>query len=250
MFKTTAKIVKKDRLQEDTYSFILNCDLVAKEAKPGQFVNIFVEGFTLRRPISICEIFEDSFRIVFAVRGKGTAKMAEWDVGKNVDVVGPLGKGFQKVDRDDKLLIVGGGIGTPPLLELAKRARFVRSIIGFKTKSAVILHQDFAKAGETIVCTDDGTYAQKGLVTKFLLKSIQSGDFTRIAACGPKAMLREIANIAKNFKIFCEISLEERMACGVGACLGCQCVVYKEGKKQSAHICKDGPVFNANEVLI
>ncbi len=250
MFKTTARIIKKDLLQRGIYSFVLECDLIAKAAKPGQFVNIFIEGFTLRRPISICEIFENSFRIVFSVVGKGTSKMAKWDVGKNVDVVGPLGNGFKKIDSNEKLLIVGGGIGTPPLLELAKRARSARVIIGFKTKDLVILEQDFLKHGETIVCTDDGTYSQKGLVTKFLLESIKSDDFTRIAACGPKPMLKEISKIAKNFKIFCEISMEERMACGVGACLGCQCIIYKEGKKQSAHVCKDGPVFKAQEVFL
>lgn len=250
MVKAIAEIIKKDCLQSDTYSFVLKNKQVAQEAKPGQFINILVDGFTLRRPISICEIFEDSIRVVFAVRGKGTAKMAEWNVGTKVDIVAPLGHGFKDIVSGEKLLVVGGGIGTPPLLELAKRSDHVKAILGFRNKDMVILEEDYKKQGTTIVCTDDGSYGENGFVTKFLIQLLETEKFDRIAACGPKPMLKAIAEIANQYNVFCEISLEERMACGVGACLGCQCIIEKDGKKQTAHVCKDGPVFKADEVLL
>lgn len=250
MVKAIAEIIKKDCLQSGTYSFVLRNKQVAQEAKPGQFINILVDGFTLRRPISICEIFEDSIRVVFAIRGKGTAKMAEWNVGTKVDIIAPLGHGFKDVVLGEKLLIVGGGIGTPPLLELAKRSDYVKSILGFRNKDMVILEEDYIKQGTTIVCTDDGSYGENGLVTQFLLQSLKEEKFDRIAACGPKPMLKAIAEIANQYNVFCEISLEERMACGVGACLGCQCIIEKNGEKQTAHVCKDGPVFKSDEVLL
>ena len=239
MFKTTARIIKKDLLQRGIYSFVLECDLIAKVAKPGQFVNIFIEGFTLRRPISICEIFENSFRIVFSVVGKGTSKMAKWEVGKNVDVVGPLGNGFKKIDSNEKLLIVGGGIGTPPLLELAKRSNYVKSILGFRNKDMVILEEDYKKQGATVVCTDDGSYGEKGNPVSYL-KS-HKVDFDYYYACGPLIMLKFLSEAFSNG----ELSLEARMGCGIGACMGCS-IMLKDGSAK--RICREGPVFKA-EVL-
>ncbi len=250
MVKEIAKIVKRDVLKGNTYSWILQCKETAKTAKPGQFVDILVEGFNLRRPISICEIFNDSIRIVFDVRGKGTAKMANLLVGDMVDMLAPLGNGFSKMLPGQKLLVVGGGIGTPPMVELSKHADFVKAIIGFKTKDAIILKDDYEKLGETIVCTDDGSMGRKGFVTDALRDILETEKFDRIAACGPKPMLKGIKEIADEFNIFCELSLEDRMACGIGACLGCQCFVKSGDKQLSARVCKGGPVFKSNEVIL
>ena len=243
MVNIKAKLIKKTKLNELTYDFVLKTDDFFKNAVAGQFINVLVEGFTLRRPFSICEILKDSIRIVFSVKGQGTKKMATWQEGKLIDIIGPLGNGFKKAEKKDRCLLVGGGIGAAPLLEFCKQFEFAIVLAGFNCKEDVVLKEDFEKNCKLKICTKDGSLGEKGLVTDYVLKQIEKNNINRVAACGPKAMLEIVAKMAKNSLIFCEISLEERMACGIGACLACQYIIKKDGQEKAVHICKDGPVF-------
>ena len=222
-------------------------------AVPGQFVHIRAAGFTLRRPISIGGIDREkgTLRIVFEIRGEGTAEIARLNQGDLIDMLAPLGHGFTLSNDYKKVILIGGGIGTPPMLPLAKHygSRAV-AISGFRSASAVILQEDFAATGaQTILCTDDGTAGIHGFVTQPLKEIAEQGGVDFVYACGPMPMLKNVAAICKEYGIGCEISLEERMACGIGACLGCACRTQRNDEEYFAHVCKDGPVFKAEEVL-
>ncbi|MBR4626659.1 MAG: dihydroorotate dehydrogenase electron transfer subunit [Ruminococcus sp.] len=245
------RIVSKRAIGRDIYSFEIYCPAAAQLAVPGQFVHIRANGFTLRRPISICGIGEDTLRIVFEIRGEGTAAIANLNEGDLIDMLAPLGHGFTLDDNFRKVVLIGGGIGTPPMLPLAKfYGRKAAVISGFRNASAVILQEDFRKTGaETILCTDDGSTGIHGFVTEPLKELAAKGGIDAVYACGPMPMLKNIAAICKGNGIYCEISLEERMACGIGACLGCACRTVRNDEEYFAHVCKDGPVFKAEEVL-
>lgn len=245
------RIVSKKAIAKNTYSFEIYCPAVAQSAVPGQFVHIRANGFTLRRPISIAGIGEDTLRIVFEIRGEGTAEIARLNEGDLIDMLAPLGHGFTIIPKAKKVVLIGGGIGTPPMLPLARfYGDKAVAISGFRNASAVILQEDFINTGaETVLCTDDGSAGIHGFVTEPLKELAKQGGIDAVYACGPMPMLRGVAAICKENGIFCEISLEERMACGVGACLGCACRTLRDGDEYFAHVCKDGPVFNAEEVL-
>ena len=247
-FNLKAKLVKKEALKKGTFSFLLDAGDLYKSIKPGQFINILVEGFTLRRPISICEIKNKMLRIVFNVKGKGTKEMSNWQKGRYIDIVAPLGNGFSNINKNEKILLVGGGIGLAPLLELSKNYEFVKILAGFKSKEDIILKYDFEKYGEFIVCTQNGSFGKEGLVTDHVLKTIKNYGIEKIAACGPMPMLKKIAHISKINNIACYVSLEQRMACGIGACLGCAISTTKNNTKTNLYICKDGPIFNSLKI--
>lgn len=246
-------ITEKQAIARETYSFTISCLEVAEAAQPGQFVHIRAKGFTLRRPISICGIDKEAgtLRIVFEIRGDGTSAIAELNKGDLIDMLAPLGHGFTLNDSFKKVVLIGGGIGTPPMLPLAKHyGEKAVAISGFRSASAVILQDDFTQTGaQTILCTDDGTLGIHGFVTQPFSELVKEGGIDAVYACGPMPMLKGIAEICKENGIFCEISLEERMACGIGACLGCACRTVRNDEEYFAHVCKDGPVFNAEEVL-
>lgn len=246
-------ITEKQAIARETYSFTISCPEVAAAAQPGQFVHIRAKGFTLRRPISICGIDKESgtLRIVFEIRGDGTSAIAELNKGDLIDMLAPLGHGFTLNDSFKKVILIGGGIGTPPMLPLAAYyGNKATAISGFRSASAVILQDDFGKTGaQTILCTDDGTLGIHGFVTQPFSELVKESSIDAVYACGPMPMLKGIAGICKENGIFCEISLEERMACGIGACLGCACRTVRNDEEYFAHVCKDGPVFNAEEVL-
>jgi len=246
-------ITEKQAIARETYSFTISCPEVAAAAQPGQFVHIRAKGFTLRRPISICGIDKESgtLRIVFEIRGDGTSAIAELNKGDLIDMLAPLGHGFTLNASFKKVILIGGGIGTPPMLPLAAYyGNKATAISGFRSASAVILQDDFGKTGaQTILCTDDGTLGIHGFVTQPFSELVKESSIDAVYACGPMPMLKGIAGICKENGIFCEISLEERMACGIGACLGCACRTVRNDEEYFAHVCKDGPVFNAEEVL-
>jgi dihydroorotate dehydrogenase electron transfer subunit len=166
-------------------------------------------------------------------------------------MLAPLGHGFTLSEDFSKVVLIGGGIGTPPMLPLAKHYGEKATVVsGFRNASAVILQEDFKKTGaETILCTDDGSMGVHGFVTQPLSELAEQGGIDAVYACGPMPMLKNIAAICKEKGIYCEISLEERMACGIGACLGCACKTVRNDEEYFAHVCKDGPVFKAEEVL-
>ncbi len=247
-------ILEKKTLAKEMYSFVILCPGVAAVAAPGQFVHIRANGFTLRRPISICEIDKQkgTLRIVFEVRGNGTAEIARLNKGDLIDMLAPLGHGFTVQEDAKKVVLIGGGIGTPPMLPLAQLYGDRAAVItGFRSASAVILQEDFRKTGaETILCTDDGTAGIHGFVTQPFEALLKHGGVDAVYACGPMPMLKGIAALSRTYGVpMCEVSLEERMACGVGACLGCACKIKRNDEEYFLHVCKNGPVFNAEEVV-
>ncbi|MBQ8177453.1 MAG: dihydroorotate dehydrogenase electron transfer subunit [Oscillospiraceae bacterium] len=246
-------ILSKKTLAKEIYDLTILCPDVAEAAVAGQFVNVKVDGFMLRRPISICSIDKNkgTLRIIFEVRGEGTKVMSQLAEGAMIDIVAPLGgRGFE-MDGHETAVIIGGGIGNPPMLAVAENfGKNATVISGYRNASAVILQEDFAATGaETILCTDDGSAGRKGFVTDALKEVLSAKKPDVIYACGPNVMLRRIIEIAKENGVKCQVSLEERMGCGVGACLVCACRTIRDGNEYYAHVCKDGPVFNAEEVL-
>lgn len=219
----------------------------AQKAKPGQFIEISVPGFYLRRPISICEIKEkeDILMIIYKVLGQGTEKMTELSSGDSLDVFGPLGNGFP-IEDIDKVLLVGGGVGVPPLYETAKQYRLkgtqVDVVLGFNDKDAIFYKEEFEQLGCNVeVATMDGSFGTKGTVLDAIKANNINTDF--INACGPLMMLKALdATYSKGY-----ISLEARMACGLGACMGC---VVKDKDGNSLRVCKDGPVFEVGKVAL
>ena len=246
-------IKSKTNSAKGIYDIWVDCPKLAEEAKPGQFVDVKCDGFTLRRPISICEIDvkNGGIRLVFEVRGEGTAWLAEKNAGDSVDLLGPLGNGFMLGNTDRPVVFVGGGIGVPPLLAAAQPFGIhATAIIGFRSASAVILKEDFEAANVKVtLCSDDGTAGFHGLVTVPLRERLDAAPCSAVFACGPMPMLKAVAQLCADKGIDCYISMEERMACGVGACLSCACKVKSEGREKYLHVCKNGPIFNAKQVV-
>ncbi len=225
------------------FDFWLECPQLAALAQPGQFAQIRLPGHSLRRPISICGIDREQgrLRFVFQVRGQGTAELAAFREGDEIEVLAPLGHGFP-IDKTKKTLLLGGGIGAPPLLgAAAELGGNATAVLGFRNRDAVILEEDFKAAGaKVLIATDDGSYGFHGLVTELAQKE----DFDVIFACGPAPMLRAAKALAQERGAAGYLSLEQRMACGVGACLGCAVALVDEsGREYYGHVCKDGPVL-------
>ena len=242
------RLVSKNQLTATIFDFRLECPELAQITRPGQFVQVLVPGKTLRRPISVCDVREGAIRLVFEIRGEGTGILSNTRVGENINIIAPLGKGFD-IDPQKKTVFVGGGIGVPPMLYSARQCGGNAVVInGFRNKDAVILCDDFKEAGaRLIVTTDDGSFGIHGFVTDPLREEIK--DAALVCACGPTPMLRNVAKMAQELGIPCQVSLEQRMACGVGACLGCAVAVYDgKGGTTYRHVCKDGPVFDSKEV--
>ena len=242
------KLLSARQLNQDVFDFTLQAPELAALAVPGQFAQVKVPGHTLRRPISICGIDKKAgtLRFVFQVRGQGTAELAGFQPGGEIEILAPLGNGFP-VDREKRTLLVGGGIGVPPLLGVAKElGEKAVAVLGFRNKDAVILEKDFQAAGaKVLIATDDGSYGHHGLVTELC----QGQDFDCVMACGPAPMLKAVTALAQRRGVPCYVSLEERMACGIGACLGCAVALYNEdGTQYFGHVCKDGPVFESHRV--
>lgn len=256
-----ATVVSQKELQPGIFDLRLSTK-AAKTAKPGQFVNIYPkdESKRLPRPISICGIEkeEEILRFVYRVTkaGSGTEEFSGYKEGDKVKVLGPLGNGFPIEEyQDAKVILMGGGIGIPPMLgianELAKAGKDATgtAVLGYRDKNTFLV-EDFEAAGtEVVLASDDGSIGTHGNVIDALKENKVCGDV--IFACGPTPMLRGIKAYAKEAGITCYVSLEERMACGVGACLGCVCQskdVDDHSKVNNKRVCKDGPVFLAEEV--
>lgn len=245
-------IIEKKSISRDTFSITIYAPEAAKAAHAGQFANISAPGFTLRRPISICEFSRSrgTLRFVFEVRGKGTEVISRLNVGDNLDVLGPLGNGFAIPDSARRAVLVGGGIGVPPMLGLAKKlGDRATAILGFRDYSRIILADEFEKYGAaTAICTDDGSVGYNGMVTGPLESTLKNTGADIVCACGPMPMLNAIAKICAQYEVPCKVSLEQRMGCGVGACVVCSCLTVRNGQEHYARVCKDGPVFDAKEV--
>ena len=237
------KIRKNRKIAKDIYLMILQGDTSAITA-PGQFVNIALNGFYLRRPISVCDLSGDMLTIIYKVVGLGTAYMSKLEKGRHLDLLTGLGNGYDTSCSGDKPLLIGGGVGVPPLYYLAKRLleqkKHPSVILGFNSREDVFGEQEFKALGlETVITTADGSYGISGFVTD-ALKNFHN--YSYFYSCGPEAMLKAVSDASESYG---ELSFEERMGCGFGACMGCSCKT-KYGNKR---ICKDGPVLKKEEVI-
>ena len=244
-----APIIKKEELAETIYDMTVESDYLARTAQCGQFLHIDCgDEFVLRRPISICEITKQGIRFIFDVRGKGTKRLSEKQVGDTVDILGPLGNGF--TIRQGNALVIGGGIGIYPLYELTKHLACCDVALGFRTKALVMLEEEFRNQCDHLyVATDDGSY---GICGTALQERLEQGAYNAVYACGPLPMLKAVKQITDRYDIFCQLSMEERMGCGIGACLCCNVKTEDDGAAgfRYLHVCKDGPVFHAREVIL
>lgn len=249
-FEEIAIIINQEQIAADIYSIWLRTEQIAAHAKAGQFVSVYCnEGSRLLpRPISICEIDkkDGAIRLVYRVAGKGTDEFSTMRTGMQLKLVGPLGNGFPL--KNKKAFLIGGGIGIPPMLELAKQLDCEKQIVlGYRDE--LFLLDEFDKRGKVYVATEDGSAGTEGNVLDAIRENGLDAEI--IYACGPTPMLRALKEYAAKNQIECWISMEERMACGIGACLACVC----KSKEKDAHsnvnnkrICKEGPVFRAEEV--
>ena len=245
--KTThiCEIISKNEISNGIFDVLVK---FAESAQPGQFIHVLCgDGVLLRRPISICDCGKGWLRFIFAVRGEGTNLLSHKKEGDMLDILGPLGMGFDVSKKGEgTAILIGGGIGIYPLINLAKAlGNDTEAILGFRNKDLIVLEDEFNKiCNETHIATDDGSYGFHGLVTDVLLEQIKAKNVTSIYACGPMPMMKEIKKIALENNIHCQLSLEERMGCGIGACAVCVCKIKGEYSK----VCQNGPVYNAKEV--
>lgn len=248
--KMEAKIVRQDEIATDIYSMVIQAPEIASQAVPGQFIDLYsADGSKLLpRPISLCEIDRaaGTLRIVYRIAGKGTKEFSQLTSDHTITILGPLGNGFIK--KDKKAILIGGGIGIPPMLQLAKELTCEKSIVlGFRDEE--FLSEEFEPYGTVYKSSDNGTIGVKGTVMDAIREYGIEG--TEIYACGPTPMLRAIQSYALEHGIEAQLSLEERMACGVGACLACVCKskeIDDHSQVKNKRVCKDGPVFYAEEV--
>lgn len=245
------RLIRNLRVTDTVYDIELESGFLRDSAQPGQFVQLKCgDGLLLRRPISVCDRTERGLRLLYEVRGEGTRWLAELEEGAILNVLGPLGHGFT-VAPGERVVLVGGGIGVFPLLYCARTAgRSSTVLLGYRNRAAVTLEQDFrAAAGEVAIATDDGSYGTRGFVTTLLEERLAKEPADRVLACGPEPMLKAVAATAARHQVPCEISAEARMGCGFGACLGCAIRVRGPMGGVYRHVCKDGPVFDAADIL-
>ena len=251
--KIKARVESQVQLADGVYSMELLAPEIASAARAGQFISVYTKDKSklLPRPISLCGIDRERgiLRIVYRVAGAGTAEFSAYRAGDSVEIMGPLGNGFTL--KDKKAILIGGGIGVPPMLELMKELSCERTaVLGYRDQQ-LFLKDEFEACGPVCVATEDGSAGTKGNVLDAIRENGVQGEI--IYACGPTPMLRAVKAYAQEKGIECYISLEERMACGIGACLACVCQSKDVDSHSHVHnkrICKDGPVFAAEEVEI
>ena len=241
MQQSIFSIASNRALTENVYEMILRGD--ASAAAPGQFVQLKLDSFYLRRPISVCNADENSLTLIYKTVGRGTEAMAEYPEGKKIDILVGLGNGYDLSKSGDAPLLIGGGAGVPPMYMAAKKliemGKRVRVILGFNTASEIFYEEEFKQLGaEVSVTTVDGSYGLKGFVTT----AMEGMEYSYTYACGPEPMLKAVYNASSTSG---QYSFEERMGCGFGACMGCTC----ETKYGNKRICKDGPVLEKEEIV-
>ena len=234
-------ITKNDKLTSNVFLMELKGD--TEGIRCGQFVNIQLNGLFLRRPISVCECVGDTLTLIYKVVGKGTEQMSEMSAGESLDVLTGLGNGYDTSLSGDKPLLLGGGVGVPPLYmlckELIREGKKPTVILGFNKADEVFYENEFRSLGaEVLVATADGSYGVKGFVTN----AMEGVDYTYFYTCGPEPMLKAVYKATSTSG---QMSFEERMGCGFGACMGCSCKTITGYKR----ICKEGPVMKKGEIL-
>jgi len=248
-----SEIIENKRIAEGVYDMWLACE-AAQTAVPGQFAAVYTDNpaTLLPRPLSICEIADGRLRIVYRIAGQGTLELSQMQAGRVLRVLAPLGNGFDLSHKYTNIGIVGGGIGVPPLLELAKQTRQrhpdikITAYLGFRDAAAVILQDDFAKYTDAVrVSTDDGSYGEH----RNAISMLGGAKHDVVYACGPHVMLAGLAKWSAEHDTACYVSLEERMACCVGACLACIVKIKQNGGETQEKVCSTGPVFDAKELI-
>ena len=246
-----AEIIRHTSLSDGIFDMTLKAEEIAKEAKAGQFISVYLNNKSkiLPRPISICGIDKEAgtLRIVYRTVGDGTKELSDYKEGEMVKILGPLGNGFTQ--KDKKAILIGGGIGIPPMLELMKQLDCDKTaVLGYRD-SDMFLKDEFEAVGDVVISTEDGSFGTKGNVIDAIKEQGVEGSI--IYACGPTPMLRAIKEYALSNNIPCYVSLEEKMACGIGACLACVCKSTEKDEHSQVNnkrVCKEGPVFNVKEV--
>lgn len=246
-----ATITEQRKIASDVYSMWIKTEKIAGEARPGQFLSVYSrdESRMLPRPISICEIDREAgkIRIVYRVVGQGTEEFSSLEAGDKIEILGPLGNGFP-LKEGRKAFLMGGGIGIPPMVQLARELDGqVQVIAGYRDE--LFLTEELKENAQLYIATEDGSAGTRGNVMDAIRENGLTADL--IYACGPKPMLRAIKNYAEEKGIECYLSMEERMACGIGACLACVCQSREVDEHSHVHnkrVCKDGPVFLSTEV--
>lgn len=252
--KMKSTVIEQKMIADGICSMWLDAKEVAVQAKPGQFISVYSndKSRVLPRPISICEIDREkgTLRIVYRVVGKGTEEFSKAEAGDSFEILGPLGNGFPIEEaKGKKVLMIGGGIGVPPMLQTAKEIEGEAIIVSGYRNQDLFLKEELESAGTLFIATEDGSVGIKGNVVDAIRENQIEADM--MFACGPKPMLRALKNYALEKGIPCWISMEEKMACGVGACLACVCQSKDVDSHSHVHnkrICKDGPVFLSTEV--
>ncbi len=235
-------IISNEALTDSVYKMVLSGDTSAITAA-GQFVNIQLAGKFLRRPISVCDCDENTLTVVYKVVGHGTEQMSKMAAGERLNILTGLGNGYDLSKSGERPLLLGGGVGVPPMYKLAKKllaqGKKVTVILGFNTKSEIFYEDEFKKLGcDVIVATADGSYGIQGFVTT----PMDSLDYSYFYTCGPEPMLKAVYRASRTSG---QMSFEERMGCGFGACMGCSCKTLTGYKR----ICKEGPVMEKEEIL-
>ena len=253
--KVLAKVIEQKKLSEGIYDLWLETE-IAKDAVCGQFVGVYPKdkSHILPRPISICEVNKNKnqLRLVYRVQGEGTKEFSTLKEGDAIQILGILGNGFPIFEgKGKRVILMGGGIGVPPILQLAKEIEAESSVVLGYRNQELFLKEEFETYGKVYVATEDGSVGTKGNVMDAVRENNLSADV--IYACGPLPMLKAIKEFAEKEGIPAYISLEERMACGVGACLGCVCKTTKidhHSHVNNARICTEGPVYLAEDIMI
>ncbi len=243
MKKSYFTVLSNENLTGNVYKMVLGGDVSAIE-RPGQFVNIAIEGLYLRRPISVCDVEDGKLTIIYKVVGTGTERLSALDNGAILDILTGLGNGYFTDFCESSALLIGGGVGVPPLYylakELIKEGKEVTVILGFNTAEEIFYKDEFISLGaKVLVSTVDGSYGIKGFVTDALR---EVSNYDHVYTCGPLPMLKAVYNATTTEGSY---SFEERMGCGFGACMGCSCKT-KYGNKR---ICKDGPVLSKEDII-
>lgn len=255
--KEAAAILSQECIAPDIYSMWIQTEKIAAEAVPGQFISMYTKDGSklLPRPISLCEVERQKgrIRVVYRVTGAGTGteQFSRMKAGDTIDILGPLGNGFSlDAAKGSRAMLIGGGIGVPPMLELAKQLDAEKTLVmGYRDDQ--FLKKEFEQQGSLFIATEDGSAGTRGNVMDAITANGLSADI--IYACGPSPMLRAVKKYAEEKKIVCYVSMEERMACGIGACLACVCQSKEVDGHSHVHnkrVCKDGPVFLSTEVEI
>lgn len=246
-----ATIVKNEQIAENIYAVTFDLGEEAR-VRAGQFGNIAVGGtHLLRRPIAVCKTEKKEVTFCYQIKGEGTQKLKTMEAGTRLNVLMPLGNGFYVEENEKKVALVGGGVGTFPLISVLREygdKKEISAYIGYRNKGAVCGVEEFERAAKFVAVTDDGSYGEKMNAVQAFEADLKAGNRPDVVlACGPTPMLRALKTLVEKENLNCYVSLEERMGCGIGACVVCVC---EKTNGARARVCKDGPVFNVNDVKL